>query len=490
MLAETLSTCVNDSARAPTGADSLLTSASPVSRTQPNIEVDETAIRDPLIGHVVLGYRISRRLGEGGMGLVYEAVDASIGRKAAIKVLRADVAGDEQVVARFRAEAKAANAAKHRGIVDVFGFVTLPDGREAIVMEFLEGLALEDELRNKGDPGLPVPQALGILDEIAAVLVAAHSRGVIHRDLKSSNVFLCDDDDGKRYVKVLDFGIAKTDAATAKTTVAVMGTPDYMSPEQAAGRAASPSMDLYSLGCIAFELLTGRLPFQEATITALLLAHQSKPAPAPSRFVPALPGDIDRFVQRLLAKRPEQRFKSASEVREAVAALLDERPTAAPRRGSWVVLGVTGAVVLLGVVVVGLDSMSASQPSAVERGPAPLEPVDVVAPGPAADLPSVADPTGADLAPPPEPTPTTASTDAGLKPGRAAPPTLDRRRAVLKRRLSNVAARMAKLDAESGGFGLELEELRKLETVLSGAPSAQALDGVEVAAQRLEGKLK
>jgi serine/threonine protein kinase len=466
-----------------------------VSRTPPNIELDETALRDPLIGHVVLGYRISRVLGEGGMGLVYEAEDPKLGRKAAVKVLRAEVAEDEAVVARFRAEAKAANTARHRGIVDVFGFVTLPDGREAIVMEFLQGTSLDDELRRRGQQGLPQEQALSILDEVAAVLVAAHGKGVVHRDLKPSNVFLCRDDDGKRHVKVLDFGIAKTEASTAKTTVAIMGTPDYMSPEQASGRAAHPSMDLYSLGCIAFELFTGRMPFSEPTLTALLLAHQHKPPPTPSSLQPSLPPSIDRLVLTLLAKHPEERFQSAAEVRVAIEDVRAEAPSSTartsrtvesawPRRARWLVpLALVLAAASGGGVWFALHEPRVDESVVAEALPQPQPLMPVVEPPASPPPPPVEE---ALAEPPSEPLSPIAAPRRVSKPVSTPAGPVDRR-AALQTRLSRLSARLTAAERNGADVTLERSQVRKLEQKLSEQPADGRLtEQVDIALQRLE----
>jgi len=279
-----------------------------------------TVKKGSLMGVSVLGYELGRTIGFGGMGEVYEAHEPNIGRRAAVKVLLGQFADNDELVERFKAEARAANAARHRGIIDVFGFATLPDGRHAIVMEYLDGRPLNevlDDLAHSGDR-LPIDEALRIIESIASALQAAHGAGVVHRDLKPSNIFLCREVDQPETVKVLDFGIAKLDRAGGpKTgTHVVLGTPLYMSPEQARATSAAPSMDVYSLGVIAFELLTSRVPFKADNLLELMRAHQTRPAPRPSSIVPELDVALDEFVLSMLEKDPTVRVGSAREVRE------------------------------------------------------------------------------------------------------------------------------------------------------------------------------
>jgi serine/threonine protein kinase len=289
---------------------------------------EATFVRDPLIGATVIGYEIVKPIGLGGMGKVYEAVERNIGRRAAVKVLLPEAASDPTVVARLKAEARAANAIGHPGIIDIFGFAELPDGRHAIVMEFLDGTPLDELLRRSVDEGrlLPLREALTLLEELAAVLAASHGAGVVHRDLKPSNIFLLKRSDGSRTLKVLDFGIAKSDKnAAVKTQLnTVLGTPAYIAPEQIAGSPASPSMDLYAFGVIAFEVFTGRLPFEHDNLMTLLMMHQQRAAPAPSSVVPTLPRVIDELVLKMLEKDPRDRFPSAEAMRDRLRALRRE----------------------------------------------------------------------------------------------------------------------------------------------------------------------
>jgi serine/threonine protein kinase len=282
---------------------------------------------DTLLGMKLGEYELRRRIGVGGMGLVYEGIQPLIGKRVAVKVLRPELASGpdhREQVARLLAEARAVNAIRHRGIVDIFGFGQLPDGRQYIIMEFLEGQALDAYLAQRRR--LPAMEVLDILDEVLSALAAAHGAGVVHRDLKPSNIFLVRQADGSRYVKLLDFGLAKQaqgpSRRTAQTrTDMVVGTPEYMAPEQARGQAVGPMTDLYSLGVVAFEMVTGRLPFTGDSPVELLMQHVERKPPRPSEVVPELPPALDTFILQMLTKDPEVRPGSAELLRRSLQGL-------------------------------------------------------------------------------------------------------------------------------------------------------------------------
>ncbi|AKQ69335.1 hypothetical protein A176_006247 [Myxococcus hansupus] len=280
--------------------------------------------RDPLIGLKLGEYELRSRIGVGGMGLVYEGIQPLIGKRVAVKVLRPELAHSTEQVERLLAEARAVNAIRHRGIIDIFGFGQVPDGRQYIVMEYLEGQALDAVLTEKNR--LPVQEALALLDEVLAALAAAHGAGVVHRDLKPSNIFLVQQPDGSRYVKVLDFGLAKRGQGptgrTAQTrTDMVVGTPEYMAPEQARGQEVGPMTDLYALGVVTFEIVTGRLPFVGSSPVDLLMKHVEARPPRPSEFVSDLPPALDAFILQMLTKDPETRPNSADALRQQLQKL-------------------------------------------------------------------------------------------------------------------------------------------------------------------------
>jgi len=218
------------------------------------VTLTTTPSPDPLIGLHLNEYEVLEAVAEGGMGVVYRGVHPVIQKRVAIKVLKegTEKEGDYEQLVR---EAQATNAIGHRNIVDIFGIGRVPDGRAYIIMEFLEGKALDGYIAGRR---LPLIEVVQILFDMCAPLSAAHRAQIIHRDLKPSNTFLCDQPDGGYFLKLLDFGLAKRSMAldgvteqTAKATVA--GTPDYIAPEQAQGKAVSPRTDLYALGCMGYE---------------------------------------------------------------------------------------------------------------------------------------------------------------------------------------------------------------------------------------------
>ena len=297
-------------------------------------------LTDPLIGAQVGEYLVIEPVGEGGMGVVYRGIQPVIKKRVAIKVLKPQIAGDEQQVRRLIAEAESVNAIGHRGIIDIFGLGTLSDGRPYIVMEFLEGEALDVWLQKQPGGRVPLITALELLLEVCAPLSAAHRANVIHRDLKPSNVFICRQTDGTRFLKILDFGLAKRavglDGNTKQTNQStVSGTPDYMAPEQARGLSISPRSDVYALGVMAFELFTGKVPFHGATPMDVMVAHVGAAPPSPRSLEPSLPEELDALVLRMLSKAPEARPQTVEEVRialeDAVVGLGNPRPRSSHR---------------------------------------------------------------------------------------------------------------------------------------------------------------
>jgi serine/threonine-protein kinase len=306
---------------------------------------EEPPTRDPLISMKLGEYELRSRIGVGGMGFVYDGIQPLIGKRVAVKVLRPELAQAPEQVARLLAEARAVNAIRHRGIIDIFGFGQVPDGRQYIVMEFLDGQPLDAYLAEKNR--LPPTEALSILDEVLAALGAAHGAGVVHRDLKPSNIFLVREPGGTRYVKLLDFGLAKQGqsggaARTAQTrTDMVVGTPEYMAPEQARGQAVGPMTDLYAMGVVTFEMVTGRLPFIGTSPVDLLMKHVDARPPRPSEFIPELPPALDAFILQMLTKDPEARPGSADALRQQLHRL--RRTMLRPTRAQTAANGLGGA---------------------------------------------------------------------------------------------------------------------------------------------------
>jgi tRNA A-37 threonylcarbamoyl transferase component Bud32 len=268
---------------------------------------------DPLVGTVIDGrYLIESVLGEGGMGVVYLATHTALNKRFAVKVLRGEIARDEEIMRRFVREAQSSTAIGHANIVDISDFGKLDDGTAYFVMEHLEGEPLTDRIRRGA---MPTDEVLHVASQIAAALAAAHGRGIIHRDLKPDNIFLIRRGGDDRFVKILDFGIAKVGGANAKLTRTgmIFGTPHYMSPEQAAGQSVDPRTDVYALGVILFEMLTGEVPFDGDTFMGILGKHMFDPPPKPSELVGDL-GAIEPLVLESLAKKPEDRYPSMDEL--------------------------------------------------------------------------------------------------------------------------------------------------------------------------------
>ena len=271
-------------------------------------------------GAMVGEYRIEKKLGEGGMGTVHGAVHPLIGKRAAIKVLRRQLCNDPAAVERFVLEARSVNQIGHANIVDIFAFGELDDGRCYFVMEWLRGESLGERMR-RGRLGFG--EGLEILDEVIRGLDAAHDKGIIHRDLKPDNVFLVEVRGQRPAVKLLDFGIAKLTAdddnrLERTRTGALIGTPQYISPEQARGLAIDHRADIYSLGVMAFEMFTGRPPFQADTAMDMIAKHLHEEPPRPST-VAVIPFELDRLIHEMLDKDPANRPDLT-----ALRALIDE----------------------------------------------------------------------------------------------------------------------------------------------------------------------
>jgi serine/threonine protein kinase len=284
---------------------------------------------DPHVGSVLSGqYRIDELLGRGGMGTVYRGVQLSVDRPVAIKVIAGEVERNIEHVQRFRREAEAMAKLCHPNTVRLLDFGVTVQGRLFMVMELLTGINLEQQLAQSGPFELPV--ALRIVREIAQSISEAHALGIVHRDLKPSNVILCHIDGGENFVKVMDFGVAgfQRDESHSTLTVkgAVLGTAAYMSPEQAQGFGVDARADLYSLGIMLFEMLTGQTPFQAKSALSLMLAQVSETPPRLVDINPRMRGiaNTQALLDRLLAKAPDERPASATEVIDAVDHMLVE----------------------------------------------------------------------------------------------------------------------------------------------------------------------
>ncbi len=272
-----------------------------------------------LIGRVIDNrYQVTNILGQGGMGVVYEATHKYLNRKVAIKVLQRALASDEAYVARFLREAQAVAALKNRHTITVHDFGVTEDGQLYFAMELLEGLPLTDVI--EGEAPISFDRAVGFLEQTCDSLAEAHEAGILHRDLKPDNLFITKNEDGEEFLSVLDFGIAKkvsqaTPTARITDTGMIPGTPHYVSPEQAHGREATPCSDLYALGVILYEMLCGHPPFDADSGVGVLLKHiQELPTPltVAHPFLDIHPS-VDDLLAVLLDKEPERRPQTARE---------------------------------------------------------------------------------------------------------------------------------------------------------------------------------
>ncbi|HMF44321.1 MAG TPA: serine/threonine-protein kinase [Polyangia bacterium] len=275
-----------------------------------------------LINHTIGNYRVTSLLGEGGMGVVYLAQHPVFGRKVAIKLLHAVLARDPDIVARFFNEARAIHMVAHENIVEILDFGQTADGQPYFIMEFLSGESLTDAI-SRGPMSPDQVEAIGV--QMCRALGAAHAKGIVHRDLKPHNVQLVIKADGALQVKILDFGVAKIlqspdGSSSVKTrTGSLMGTPLYMSPEQCKGAGVlDHRTDIYSLGVILFEMLSGRPPFNAEGVGELFAKHMLEEPPQITEFAPNAPPHMAAAIMKALAKDPAARFQSMDDFRKAI----------------------------------------------------------------------------------------------------------------------------------------------------------------------------
>ena len=299
-------------------------------------------------------YKLGEMIGTGGMADVYVAEDTRLARQVAVKVLRSDLARDPSFVARFRKEAFAAAGLNHPGIVAVYDSGEEP--APYIVMELISGHTLR-ELIQKGER-VPLKRALEIGEGILAALEYSHHSGIVHRDIKPANIMITDHGD----VKVMDFGIARALAdlgATLTSTWNVVGTAQYLSPEQALGEVADLRSDIYSTGCLLYEVLTGKPPFSGETPVSIAYQHVSGVIVAPSKIVPELPAGIDTLLTVALAKNPDDRYQTAGLMLDdlykiAGGEVVTTKVAKAPMSRRKVLIGAISGVAALGLLVAGV----------------------------------------------------------------------------------------------------------------------------------------
>ncbi|HJX66893.1 MAG TPA: serine/threonine-protein kinase [Polyangia bacterium] len=357
-------------------------------------------------GTLIGEYQVEREIGRGGMGVVYAARHPVIGKRVAIKVLDLFFSRDAALVKRFTDEARAVNRIGHPNIIDVFSFGQLADGRQYFVMEFLEGETLASWLA-KGIP--PASEMCRLLLQACEALEAAHREGIIHRDLKPENLWIARPKHGESFIKVLDFGIAKLSEGGEEKSVTrtgtVMGTPQFMSPEQCTGRAVDHRTDVYAMGVILFRIYCGRFPFDGASVAEIIADQLYQPPPRPSS-VASLPPALDELIFRCLDKDPALRPASAAElgmelktavqlagaITEVHAPLHRNGDAAARTRkgfapgtpdpdsdgeksgsNKWRLVVVAGVVVVVGIVAMwfGLRGPKMAGPPTVQTAPSP-----------------------------------------------------------------------------------------------------------------------
>ncbi|HEX6836259.1 MAG TPA: serine/threonine-protein kinase [Polyangia bacterium] len=381
--------------------------------------VDDRSV-DPMIGTTIDGrYIVESLLGEGGMGTVYAARHAIIDKRVAIKVLRKEAAADEASAQRFIIEAKAASKIGHQNIVDITDFGVLPAGNAYFVMEFLDGPTLGKlvhELKH-----VPPARAVAVCMQVARGLAAAHEKSIIHRDLKPENIFVLEKDGAADFVKIVDFGIAKDVKAGKRLTAVgmVLGTPEYMSPEQATGQETDHRVDQYALGCILYEMLTGDVPFKGENAPKTLTKHVFDAVVPPTKLRPDLeiPLLVEDIVMRMLQKKAADRYADMRTLIDAFDGALGKisageaparrtsvdgisRPTATPtdyveelprnKAPIYVALAVSAAavVVIAGVAITRLKKPAAPTVVAAATTTTPA----AEAPAPVAAAPAVAAP--------------------------------------------------------------------------------------------------
>jgi eukaryotic-like serine/threonine-protein kinase len=296
--------------------------------------MEDTLASDPRVGQILQGrYRILARVASGGMGVVYRGERLELGRAVAIKFLHGWVAEDPNTQKRFRLEAQAMSQLSHPCCVSIIDF-GVEGTAPFMVMDFITGETLGSRV-HAGGP-LPVKQALGIVRQVLAGLAHAHAKGIVHRDIKPDNIVLTEATGLGDQVRILDFGLARLrDTATNLTQGMPVGTPSYMAPEQIRGEEVDARTDIYSVGVLLFELLTGQKPFNAERAAAVMLQHQESPPPALGSLLPGagFSQRLEELVGKAMAKKPEDRFQSAAEFAAALEALPEVVATPVPGPG-------------------------------------------------------------------------------------------------------------------------------------------------------------
>jgi serine/threonine protein kinase len=334
------------------------------------------------VGAVLGSYRLLQQIGAGGMGRVFVAEHVRLGRRVALKVLRSEFSGNLEAVKRFFAEARSVNCISHENIIEVSDFVESHDGPSFYIMELLHGQDLRGVQEQEGI--LSTDRILRIGVQICSGLGAAHAAGIVHRDLKPDNIFLIERNGQRDFVKLLDFGVAKLNAnfdetATFRSTVGmVVGTPDYMAPEQALGHPVDRRADIYATGVILYEMVAGRRPFIAGSAREVMVQHLTATPARPSRLNPAgkIPEELEELILACLAKEPGNRPQDIREVEQRLRNILADSPEQRRRRRRFHrgprPLKLAGAAALLAIVAtsawIGSPSLFASTPAIAAAG--------------------------------------------------------------------------------------------------------------------------
>src|SRR3954447_8728615 len=280
-------------------------------------------------GTTLGGYRIDEIAGRGGMGVVYLAEQLALGRRVALKVISPELADDPGFRERFKHESRIAASIDHPNVIAVYEAGEV-EGLLFLSMRYVEGTDLRELIRDTGR--VPTARVAHIVTQVAAALDAAHARGLVHRDVKPANVLIAAGEADHAYLT--DFGLTKhlASASGLTNTGQWVGTADYVAPEQIQGETIDARTDVYALGCVLYELLTGAVPFPRDSQVAKIYAHLSEPPPHVDSAALGLPGQLDDVVRRAMAKQPADRFPSAGDLVRAVAAAIEQRPNEAPER--------------------------------------------------------------------------------------------------------------------------------------------------------------
>ena len=359
-------------------------------------EESEATIPGPgpatLIGRTLgKNYKVIEPIGAGGMGIVYLVEHLTLKKRFAAKVLSADLASNPEAIARFEVEAHAASKLEHDNIVNVIDYGKSDDGAVFLVMELLRGKTLQARM-DQGE--LTLEEIVGVTVQVCQALSAAHAAGIVHRDMKPDNIFLTHRDRGRPVVKVLDFGISKARESTlgeGRITKQgqVLGSPEYMSPEASRGDEVDARADIYAVGIMLYELMSGRVPFRHENYLKVLQMHVSTVPPPPRSLRPELPEEVEALILRALAKNPDQRQQSIDELENELLAALPEVaqralvPIHTPPHGTWLRTPPNGVA---GLTPSQLSGLTPSQLSAVTKAtPTPI-PAPAPAPPPTADV--------------------------------------------------------------------------------------------------------